>query len=108
MRAVKQKIIKKEGRVDYDKLRKEGYSDRFLAKVEVACPLSFIFSQPHKFHHGEVQQRRGPLRVFQGIRISHSSRQLADNFARRQVIGFGKLNCSGQVGVTQNVFFAHI
>ena len=36
LRAVKQKIIKKEGRVDYDKLRKEGYSDRFLAKVEAA------------------------------------------------------------------------
>ena len=28
--------LKKEGRVDYDKLRKEGYSDRFLAKVEAA------------------------------------------------------------------------
>ena len=36
LRAVKQKILKKEGRVDYDKLRKEGYSDRFLAKVEAA------------------------------------------------------------------------
>jgi len=36
LRAVKQKIIKKEGRVDYDKLRKEGYSERFLAKVEAA------------------------------------------------------------------------
>jgi hypothetical protein len=36
LRAVKQKIIKKEGRVDYDKLRKDGYSDRFLAKVEAA------------------------------------------------------------------------
>ena len=36
LRAVKQKILKKAGRVDYDKLRKEGYSDRFLAKVEAA------------------------------------------------------------------------
>jgi len=36
LRAVKQKIIKKEGRVDYDKLRKDGYSNRFLAKVEAA------------------------------------------------------------------------
>jgi hypothetical protein len=36
LRAVKRKIIKKEGRVDYGKLRKEGYSDRFLAKVEAA------------------------------------------------------------------------
>ena len=36
LRAVKQKILKKKGRVDYDKLRKEGYSDRFLAKVEAA------------------------------------------------------------------------
>ena len=36
LRAVKQKILKKAGRVDYDKLRKEGYSDRFLARVEAA------------------------------------------------------------------------
>ena len=36
LRAVKQKIVKKEGRVDYDKLRKEGYSERFIAKVEAA------------------------------------------------------------------------
>jgi hypothetical protein len=36
LRAVKQKILKKEGRVDYEKLRKDGYSDRFLAKVEAA------------------------------------------------------------------------
>jgi hypothetical protein len=36
LRAVKRKILKKEGRVDYDKMRKEGYSDRFLAKVEAA------------------------------------------------------------------------
>lgn len=36
LRAVKQKILKKEGRVDYDKLRKEGYSERFIAKVEAA------------------------------------------------------------------------
>ena len=36
LRAVKQKILKKEGSVDYDKLRKDGYSDRFLAKVEAA------------------------------------------------------------------------
>jgi hypothetical protein len=36
LRALKQDMQKKEGRVDYDKLRKEGYSDRFLAKVEAA------------------------------------------------------------------------
>jgi quinol monooxygenase YgiN len=36
LRAVKHKILKKEGCVDYDKLRKEGYSDRFLTKVEAA------------------------------------------------------------------------
>ena len=36
LRAVKQKILKKAGSVDYDKLRKDGYSDRFLAKVEAA------------------------------------------------------------------------
>jgi hypothetical protein len=36
LRAVKQRILKREGRVDYDKLRKEGYSERFITKVEQA------------------------------------------------------------------------
>ena len=36
LRAVKQKMPKKQGRADYAKLRKDGYSDRFLAKVEEA------------------------------------------------------------------------
>jgi hypothetical protein len=36
LRAVKQKIHKKQGRVDLSKLRKEGYSDRFLDKLERA------------------------------------------------------------------------
>jgi hypothetical protein len=34
LRAVKQKMRKKQGRVDYAKLRKEGYSKRFLARLE--------------------------------------------------------------------------
>jgi len=36
LRAVKQKMRKKQGRVDYPKLRKEGYSERFLARLEDA------------------------------------------------------------------------
>jgi hypothetical protein len=36
LRAVKQKMVKKQSRVDYGKLRKDGYSDRFLAKLEEA------------------------------------------------------------------------
>jgi hypothetical protein len=36
LRAVKQKIIKKEGHVDYDKLHKEGYSNRLLTGLERA------------------------------------------------------------------------
>jgi hypothetical protein len=36
LHAVKQKMAKKQGRVDYGKLRKDGYSDRFLAKLEEA------------------------------------------------------------------------
>jgi hypothetical protein len=36
LHAVKQKMLKKQGRVDYGKLRKDGYSDRFLAKLEEA------------------------------------------------------------------------
>jgi hypothetical protein len=36
LRAVKQKMVRKQGRVDYSKLRKDGYSDRFLAKLEEA------------------------------------------------------------------------
>ena len=36
LKAIKQKMLKKHGRVDYARLRKEGYSDRFLAKLEEA------------------------------------------------------------------------
>lgn len=36
LRAVKARMLKNEGRVDYAKLRKEGYSDRFLARLEEA------------------------------------------------------------------------
>lgn len=36
LRAIKQKMLKKQGRVDYAKLRKEGYSERFLARLEEA------------------------------------------------------------------------
>ena len=36
LRAVKQKMLKKQSRVDYGKLRKDGYSGRFLAKLEEA------------------------------------------------------------------------
>lgn len=36
LRAVKQKMVKKQGNVDYGKLRKDGYSDRFLSKLEEA------------------------------------------------------------------------
>ena len=33
-KAVKQKTVKKQGRADYSKLRKDGYSERFLARLE--------------------------------------------------------------------------
>ena len=33
LRALKRDILKKEGRIDYDKLRKDGYSERLLAKL---------------------------------------------------------------------------
>lgn len=36
LRAVKQKVLKKQGRVDYGKLRKSGFSERFIGKVEEA------------------------------------------------------------------------
>jgi len=36
LRALKQDMLKKEGRIDYDKLRKDGYSERLLAKLEQA------------------------------------------------------------------------
>jgi hypothetical protein len=29
-------MLKKDGRIDYDKLRKEGYSERLLVKLEQA------------------------------------------------------------------------
>jgi hypothetical protein len=36
LRALKQDMLKKEGRVDSDKLRKDGYSERLIAKLEQA------------------------------------------------------------------------
>ena len=36
LRAVKQEMFKKQGRVDYGKLRKDGYSERVLAKLKKA------------------------------------------------------------------------
>jgi hypothetical protein len=36
LRALKRDMMTKEGRVDRDKLRKEGYSDRLLTKLEEA------------------------------------------------------------------------
>ena len=36
LRALKREVLKKDGRIDYDKLRKEGYSERLLAKLEQA------------------------------------------------------------------------
>jgi len=34
--ALKQDMLKKDGRVDYEKLRKEGYSERLLQKLQRA------------------------------------------------------------------------
>lgn len=36
LRAVKRKMLKKQGRVDYGKLRKDGYSDRLLTRLQQA------------------------------------------------------------------------
>ena len=36
LRALKRDMLKKDGHIDYDKLRKEGYSERLLAKLEQA------------------------------------------------------------------------
>jgi hypothetical protein len=36
LRALKRDMQEKDGRVDYDKLRKDGYSERLLAKLEQA------------------------------------------------------------------------
>ena len=36
LRGLKHDMRKKDGRVDYDKLRKDGYSDRLLTKLEQA------------------------------------------------------------------------
>ena len=36
LRAHKREMLKKDGRIDYDKLRKEGYSERLLVKLEQA------------------------------------------------------------------------
>ena len=36
LRALKRDMQEKDGRVDYDKLRKDGYSERLLTKLEQA------------------------------------------------------------------------
>ena len=36
LRGLKHDMLKKDGRVDYDKLRKDGYSERLLTKLEQA------------------------------------------------------------------------
>jgi hypothetical protein len=36
LRALKEDMLKKDGRIDYEKLRKDGYSERLLAKLEQA------------------------------------------------------------------------
>ena len=36
LRGLKRDMQKKDGRMDYDKLRKDGYSDRLLTKLEQA------------------------------------------------------------------------
>jgi len=33
-RALKEEMLRKEGRVDYEKLRKDGYSERLLTRLE--------------------------------------------------------------------------
>ena len=63
LRALKQDMMKKEGRIDYDKLRKDGYSERLLAKLEQAG-FSFVLSQPHKLRDRDVEQRRSFTREF--------------------------------------------
>ena len=34
LRALKRDMLKKDGRVNHEKLRKDGYSDRLIAKLE--------------------------------------------------------------------------
>ena len=36
LKEVKQRLLKKHGQVDYAKLRADGYSERFLARLEDA------------------------------------------------------------------------
>jgi hypothetical protein len=36
LRGLKRDMLKNDGRVDYDKLRKDGYSERLLTKLEQA------------------------------------------------------------------------
>ncbi|PYJ70809.1 MAG: hypothetical protein DME76_04250 [Verrucomicrobia bacterium] len=36
LRALKRDMLKKDGRINYEKLRKDGYSERLLAKLEQA------------------------------------------------------------------------
>ena len=73
LRALKQDMLKKEGRVDYDKLRKDGYSDRLLGKLGTG--LNFYSFLRSRINSDTVMSSNGAalLRQFHGIRISQSS-----------------------------------
>jgi hypothetical protein len=51
LHALKRDMQEKEGRVDYDKLRKNGYSDRLLTQLERVLHYSFL---PESYEPGNA------------------------------------------------------
>ena len=68
LRALKRDMLKKDGRVDRQKLRKDGYSERLLDRLEQAWS-SFVLPQPHEFGNRNVEQRGGLFRQGQSVGI---------------------------------------
>jgi hypothetical protein len=51
LKAIKDELRKKGEKIDYNKLRRDGYSEAVIERLKELW-RSFIFPQPHKFGHG--------------------------------------------------------
>lgn len=88
LRALKREMLQKEGRVNSEKLRKDGYSERIIAKLENAWLHSFfrsrINSEIFKSRSGAARRARfnaseygNPAEISRTIRSSLQPRAFA-------------------------------
>ena len=80
LRATKEEAKKHWKPINYESLRREGYSDRFIEKVREAWPISAGASQAQEFNDGDARERRRPPRENYRVRMSPISRECAYDF----------------------------